>query len=461
MQKQREHWGSKIGFIMAAAGSAIGLGTLWKVPYITGENGGGAFVLAYILCTLFIGIPLFIAELLIGRLAQKGAVATFSTLTHPASPWKAAGWFGVIASFLIMSYYSVIAGWGLNYVLMSLNQFYRDCTPEEIENAFTVLSQSGDITLFWHFAFTALTVGIVYPGIRNGIEYWSKRITALLLVLVVGLCIHNLSLPGFSQTVDFIFSPDMSKLKPSSILEALGLSLFTLSLGQGIMITYGSYMRRTDDLPKTAFIVSSMVILAALLCAFAIFPIIFTFDRPPQGGYGLVFKTVPILFAKLPGALLISTAFFSLFVFTALTSSIALVEVVVATLMDLHDWPRKKAALIVGSATFIFGIPSALSGTNLLFANWPELYGKTFFQTVDDFTTIWLLPLCGLFTAIFTGWRLNKLVVQEEFAQQTTMLWFFRPWKFFIRWIVPTAIILILLQHTGCINIDGMFQKAE
>ena len=459
MQKQREHWGSKLGFIMAAAGSAIGLGTLWKFPYVTGENGGGAFVFVYILCTIFICIPLFIAELLLGRYAQKGAVATFTTIASPSSPWKVAGWLGVISSFLIMSYYSVIAGWGLNYVLMSLNNFYTKQTPEEIKNAFTVLSQSGDISVFWHLVFTAITVGVVYPGIRDGIEYWSKWMTSLLLIIVVGLFCYNLTLPGFPQAVTFIFSPDFSKLKPSAILEALGLAFFTLSLGQGIMITYGSYMRKTDDLPKTAFIVASMVVAVALLCAFAIFPIMFTFNQAPQAGFGLVFKTMPMLFAQLPGALLISTTFFSLFVFTALTSAIALVEVVVATMMDLHGWTRKKAALIVGAATFTFGIPSALSGTKIMFANWEELYGRTFFETVDSFTTVWLLPLCGLMIAIFTGWRLDKVIAQKEFEAQTTMMWFFKPWKFFIKWVVPVAIILILLQHSGCVNIDVIFQK--
>jgi len=459
MEKQREHWGSKLGFIMAAAGSAIGLGTLWKFPYVTGENGGGAFVFVYILCTLIIGIPLFIAELLIGRLSQKGAVATFSTLTYPASPWKIAGWLGVIASFLIMSYYSVIAGWGLNYILMSLNQFYVGRTPEEIENIFNVLAKSGDISLFWHFAFTAITVGVVYPGIRNGIEYWSKRVTTLLLIIVVGLFLHNTTLDGFSQTVHFLFSPDMSKLKPSGMLEALGLSLFTLSLGQGIMITYGSYMRREDNLPKTAFIVTAMVLVVAILCAFAIFPVMFSFNRPPQAGFGLVFKTVPILFSQLPGALFISTTFFTLFVFTALTSSIALVEVVVASMIDLFGWTRKKAALIVGAATFTVGIPSALSGTNILFGNWTTLYGKTFFETVDLFASIWLLPLCALLTAIFTGWRLDQTILRQEFSCETQSMWFFKPWRFLIRWIVPAAIILILLQHTGCVNIDSLFQR--
>jgi neurotransmitter:Na+ symporter, NSS family len=451
MQKQREHWGSKLGFVMAAAGSAIGLGTLWKFPYVVGENGGGAFVLIYILFTLLIGIPLFIAELLIGRVAQKGAVATFSTLSYPASPWKIAGWLGVIASFLIMSYYCVIAGWGLNYALMSLNQFWKDLSPAEIGSTFDVLSKSADITLFWQIAFIALTIGVVYPGIREGIEFWSKRVTSLLLALVVGLFIHNLTLPGFSETVHFIFNPDFTKLTPAAILEALGLSLFTLSLGQGVMITYGSYLDRKADLPKIALIVASMLIVVALLCTFAIFPVIFTFGGTPEAGFGLVFKTVPLLFAQLPGALLISTTFFVLFVFTALTSSIACVEVIVANLIDLVGWSRKKAALAVGIALFIFGIPSALSHTDLLFANWIKLYGMNFFETVDQLASNWLLPLAALLTALFTAFKVNSLTLKTEFNTETSLGFLYLPWRFFITWIVPGMILLILLHHAGCL----------
>ena len=456
MQKQREHWGSKFGFVMAAAGSAIGLGTLWKFPYVVGENGGGAFVITYILFTLLLGVPLFIAELLIGRAAQRGAVATFSTLDTPTSPWKAAGWLGVIASFLIMSYYCVVAGWGLNYALMSLNQFWRGLSPEQIENSFDIITHSADITLFWQIAFIALTIGVVYPGIREGIEFWSKRVTSLLLLIVVGLFIHNVTLPGFSETVHFIFTPDFSKLTPAAVLEALGLSLFTLSLGQGVMITYGSYMNRDDDLPKTALIVASMLIFVALLCAFAIFPVIFSFGRTPEAGFGLIFKTVPLLFAQLPGALLISTIFFILFVFTALTSSIACVEVIVANIIDLNGWTRKKAAITVGVALFIFGCPSALANTDLLFANWEKLYGMNFFATVDALASNWLLPLAALFTALFTAYKLDYALLEAEFKTKTSFGFLFKPWRLFIRWIVPAAIILIVLQHAGVVNVNAL-----
>lgn len=457
MQKQREHWSSQLGFILAAAGSAIGLGTLWKFPYVTGANGGGLFVLIYIICVFFIGIPIFIAELLLGRKAQRGAVGIFVSLSDNSNIWKTAGWLGVISSFLIMSFYSVVAGWGLNYVLMSLNQFYQGKSPQEIANIFETLSASGDITLFWHFMFTALTVAVVYPGVRHGIEYWAKFMTSGLLVMLLALCAYAFTLEGFPQAVRFIFYPDVTNFKPSGALEALGLSFFTLSLGQGIMLTYGSYMRRSEDIPKTGLIIGSMIILVSLLAGLMIFPIIFTFGVAPQGGPGLVFKTLPLLFAKLPGALIISTTFFVLFVFTALTSSVALVEVVVANFMDLLGWSRKKAVLTTGIACFIFGIPSALSGTHLLFANWPAIYGKTFFATIDDLVSVWLLPIGGLMVAIFTGWALDKELVREEFNSGTVYRWLWRPWLFFIRWIAPIAIIIIILQQSGIINFDTLF----
>ena len=356
-----------------------------------------------------------------------------------------------------MSFYSVIAGWGLNYVFMSLNQFYENKTPAEIEHIFTTLSSSGDITLFWHFAFTALTVAVVYPGVRAGVEYWSRLMTSGLLILLVIFCAYSVTLDGFGQAVEFIFKPNFAAFKLSSALEALGLSFFTLSLGQGIMLTYGSYMRRSEDIPKTAGIIATMIVFISLLAALMIFPIIFTFGSTPEGGPGLVFKTLPLLFSQLPGALLLSTAFFTLFVFTALTSSIALVEVVAANFMDLHGWSRKKAVLIVGAACFTFGIPSALAETNTLFSNWIVIYGKNFFDTIGDLVSVWLLPIDGLLIAIFTGWVLDKEIAKEEFCQGTVLKWLWKPWMFFIRWVAPIGITLIILQKSGVVDLDTLF----
>lgn len=455
MQKQREHWSSRVGFLLAAAGSAIGLGTLWKFPYVTGQYGGGLFVLIYIACIFLIGMPVFVAELILGRKAQRGAVGIFEALPTPHE-WKIAGWMGVAASFLIMSYYSVIAGWGLNYVLMSLNQVYEGKTSQEIEAIFNTLSHSPDITLFWHFVFTSLTVAVVYPGVRHGLEYWSRIMTSGLFVLMLGLCFYSMTLDGFQEALRFVFYPDMSKFNVSGALEALGLSFFTLSLGQGIMLTYGSYMKQNEDVPLNGGIIGISITCVSLLAAITIFPIIFTFGTTPQGGPGLVFKTLPLLFSKLPGSIIISTAFFTLFVFTALTSSIALVEVVSANMMDLYGWTRKKAVLTVGIACFVFGIPSALSGSDTLFANWGLIFGKTFFQTIDDLVSVWLLPIGGLLISIYSGWALDKELVREEFLKGTKLAWVFAPWHFFIRYVCPIGIALILLQKSGVVDVEHL-----
>lgn len=458
MQKTREHWSSHLGFVLAAAGSAIGLGTLWKFPYVTGENGGGLFVLMYILCTLLIGIPVFIAELMLGRRAQRGAVGVFATLANNSTFWKCAGWLGVVSSFLIMSFYSVIGGWGLNYILMSLNQSYQGLSAEEVGAQFDLLAASGDITLFWHLLFTAIVVGLVLPGVKQGIEFWSKFMTSGLLVMLVSLFVYSTTLDGFPQAVKFILSPDISKFKPSAALEALGLAFFTLSLGQGIMLTYGSYMRKNEDIPKTSFIIAGMIIITAIMSGLMIFPIIFSFGFSPEAGRGLIFKTLPLLFAKLPGGLIISTTFFTLFVFAAVTSGIAFVEVVAANLMDLADWSRKKAVVFVGVACFIFGIPSALSHSNTLFSNWTAIFGKTFFATVDDLVSIWLLPIGGLLIALYTGWFFDRELSKEEFAAGSAFKRLWGAWLFFIRWVAPIGIVAIILQQAGIVNVDVLLK---
>ena len=367
------------------------------------------------------------------------------------------GWIGFLADFLILSYYSVVSGWGLNYVLMSLTQSYQHLTPSEISNAFDVLYQSADINIFWHALFMLLTVGVVYQGVRAGIEYWSRIMMSGLLIILLGLFAYAMTLPGVGQAAAFVLKPDFSKLTAAGALEALGLAFFTLSLGQGIMLTYGSYMRRHDDIPKTAFLISGMVILVALLSGMTIFPIVFSFGLEPSGGEGLVFKTLPVLFAQLPGALVISTVFFILFVFAALTSAVAFLEVVVANFMDLYGWSRPKAALILGGLIFLAGIPSALAGSHELFPSWTKLYGQNFFQVVDGLASYWLLPLGGLLVALFTGWFYDKELCYQEFVTGSTLMRLYRPWRFLMRWAVPIAILLILLQHGGVIEVDKFF----
>lgn len=457
MKKQREHWGSHFGMIMAAAGSAIGLGTLWQFPYTVGESGGGLFVLVYLLATFFIGVPVFVAELILGRRAQRGAVGVFDSLRNHSSFWRGVGWLGVLTSFLIMSYYCIVAGWGLNYILMSLNQFYLDKTPAQIGAIFDSLQSSGGVSIFWTFAFLLINTGVVLRGIRKGIEYWSRILIPALIVLLLGLFLYSLSLSGFSQAFDFIFKPNMQNFKPSSILTALGMAFMTMSLGQGIILTYGSYMKKNEDIPSTAMIIGTMDIVVSIVAALMIFPIIFTYKANPSAGSGLIFKTLPVLFAQLPGSMIISTAFFILFTFTALTSSIALTEVVVANFMDLYNWSRKKAVLLTSAAIFLLSIPSALSWSGTVFKTWQFMHGKNFFDTMVSIVANWTLPVGGLLTSIFGGWVLSKEIAKNEFISHGKGRDFFLVWRFFIRYVAPIAIILIILQGIGVINIDTIF----
>lgn len=458
MTKQREHWGSKLGFIMATAGSAIGLGSLWRFPYIAGDNGGGAFVLLYLIFTLFIGIPAFIAELVMGRKAQKSAVEAYTHLSGESQHWKMVGWLNIATSFLILSYYSVIAGWGLNYVLMSINQFTEGKTPEEIRNVFDIMYTSPGINILWHFMFMLLTAGVVYGGIRKGIEYWSKILTPALMVILGGLFLYAITLEGFGSAAHFVLYPDFSKLTPRGVLDALGMAFFTLSVGIGIILTYGSYMTHKEDIPETSFIIGLVSVGVSLFAALMIFPIVFTFGFEPESGPGLVFKTLPVLFEQLPGTLIVSTVFFMLLVFTALTSSISLLEVLVANLIEVLKWTRKKAVLIASAACFIVGIPSALSGSGAMFPEWKAMYGKDFFSTLDYITGSWMMPLGGLLSIIFVGWVLGKKTATEEFLKGANMKWYLPIWLFLLRWVAPIAIFIIILQEGGVIDINSLFQ---
>lgn len=432
---------------MATAGSTIGLGSLWRFPYISGDNGGGAFVLLYILFTFFIGVPLFIAELVIGRKTQQAPIFAYRNLSKKSQNWKIIGWLNLLTCFIILSFYCVVSGWCLNYAFMSLNQFSLGKTPTEIRSIFETVYTSSDINLFWLLIFILLNLFIVQRGIRKGIEYWSRILTPALFFILIGLFIYGFTMPGFSDAARFILYPNFAKLTPAAVLNALGMSFFTLSVGLGIVLTYGSYLRPSASLPKAGLVVATLTLIVSLMAALTIFPIVFTFNFPPEGGPGLVFQTMPILFAKLPGNLVISTAFFLLLVFTALTSSISLFEVVVANMTELFSYSRQKAMLIAACATFILGIPSALSGSKALFPNWTTIYGKDFFSTMNDVTATWMMPLAGLLTALFIGYFTEKDAVFAEFEQGTKLRGVYSIWRFAVRYLCPIAVIIIILDR--------------
>jgi NSS family neurotransmitter:Na+ symporter len=454
--EKREHFGSKLGFMLAAIGSAIGLGLLWKFPYVIGQNGGGLFLLAYFFCIFIAGIPLFIGEVILGRSTQSAAIRAFSEgCKHGESKLAAGGYLGVLSSFLIMSFYSVIAGWGLSYILTSLSGYYSGKSVEQVGMIFEKLSGSGSITILWHAVFTAVTMAIVLGGVKKGIEYWSKILVKVLLAMLLCLFLYSTTLSGFSEAVNFVFVPKTGSFTVLSILEALGLAFMTLSLGQGIMISYGSYVSSGQNIVKMSLIVASSVIVVAILSALTIFPVVFTFGLSPDSGPGLVFKTLPVLFAKLPGSMVISTLFFSLFVFTALTSAVPLVEVVATNLMEKFGWSRKVATLRVCLITFLFGIPSALSNTDWMFTRWQSIFGKNFLETVDQFASIWVIPLAGLFTALFIGYKMDKAVLKKEFYDGAVSKWGFNIWYYAISVVVPLVILLIILQTSGLITLSA------
>lgn len=458
MKNQREHWGSRIGFILAAAGSAIGLGSLWRFPYMAGQSGGGFFVLLYLIFTFVIALPVFIGEVLVGRKSQKSVVLALGELSGGSNNWKLVGWFNILTTFLILSYYTVISGWCLNYMMMSINNFTHGKTVTQIAEVFGVMYNSGDINLFWNFVFILLNAGVVYGGIRKGIEHWAKILTPALLFILIGLFIFSTTLPGFKDAAKFVLLPDMSKVNPSSILNALAMSFFTLSVGLGILTTYGSYMKPQEDMPKTGAIVASMTVLVSLFSALMIFPIIFSFGFEPQAGTGLVFKTLPILFSKLPGTVVISTIFFMLLVFTALTSSISLFEVMISNLIEVFPLTRDKAIVISAVSVFVMGIPAALTGTGLLFGNWESLYGKDYFSTVDYLTGNWMMLITSFLMTIFTGWILDKKLAQEEFVKGTKWAKLYYPWRFFVRYVAPIAIIVVILQEGGILDVNRLFR---
>ncbi len=454
-QHAREHWTGKIGFILATAGSAIGLGSLWRFPYMAGENGGGAFVLLYLLFTFFIGVPVFIGELILGRKTQRSAVLAYSGMSENSQNWRILGWLNVITCYIILSFYCVVSGWALSYTLMSLNQFTMGKNAEEIRTVFTTLFSSPGINVFWLFLFLLINVGIIHCGVRKGIEYWSKILMPALFLILIGLFFYSVTLSGFGEAVRFIFQPDFAKLTPSAILNALGMALFTLSVGLGIIITYGSYMEPKENIPYNAFLIAAMTAFVSIMAALVIYPIVFTFGFPAEGGPGLVFQTLPILFSKLPASILISTIFFVLLLFAALTSTISLLEVLVANLMETTKLSRQQATWISSLLTFILGIPSALTGSKSLFPNWEQIYGKNFFDTMNYITASWMMPIAALFSTLFIGWVMKKKMVKEEFLLGVdSMKGFVHIWFFMVRWVAPLIIVLIILQETGLINIE-------
>ena len=432
----RGNWGTRLGFIMAATGSAIGLGNIWKFPYITGIYGGGAFVFVYLFCVLIVGLPLMITELLIGRRAQRNPVGAFKALHHEKSPWQLTGWLGVASGFLILSFYSVIAGWALAYIFKSIVGFSG--SPEAIQSEFIGLVTNSGASIMWHTIFMGLTIAIVIGGVQKGIERWSKILMPLLLILLLGLMFYGLFFTnGGSAALSFLFVPDFDSLSTEGILSALGHAFFTLSLGMGAMITYGSYMKREVNLVRDAVTVSFLDTIIALIAGVAIYSMVFNYGLEPAAGPGLIFQTLPVLFAETGP--IVSVTFFVLLSFAALTSAISLLEVVVSYFVDERKWSRVKATLSLGFLIYLTGLLSAIAAITVPFR------GKEqgFLDIFDFITTNYMLPIGGLLTCLFIAWVMPDKDRAEEFGSKGSM---YHALVIVLRFITPIAVLIIILH---------------
>lgn len=447
---ERGSWASGLGFILAAAGSAVGLGNIWRFPYITGQAGGGIFVLIYLACIALIGLPVMIGEIMIGRSAQRATVGAFKHHAGDRTPWRAVGWLGVAIAYMMLSFYGVVAGWTLHYTVFSASGALAGQSPEEIQAMFTVLNQDAMLNLLWFVLFMVITVLVVLGGVRRGIERWAIILMPTLLLMLVALLVHSTSLDGFSRAFDFVFSLNTDQLTSAGVLEAMGHAFFTLSVGMGGMLTYGSYLSRKESIVGGALAVGALDTLIALLACLVIFPITFSFAMEPAAGPGLVFTNLPIAFSQMPAGALLSTVFFALLVFAALTSAIALLEVATSYFIDERGWRRRKATIVSAAAVTVLGVPSALNGSSRFFgAGMQEALGADWFTLISGLVSNWMLPIGGLGMALFAAWVLPERLRRTEFTTGTRLGSLYRAWLVVLRLLVPLAVVAVFLHAIG------------
>ncbi len=437
MDNNRDSFTSKFGIIAAAAGSAIGLGNIWRFPYVLGENGGAAFLLIYLFFILAIGVPVMLAELMIGRKAQLNIFGAFRKLA-PRSAWPLVGIMGVGAAFMILSFYAVVAGWTLEYAFLAVKNEFAGKSPQEIEALFNDLSTSIWKPIVLMLAFMVLSALIVRSGIKDGIEKYTKVLMPMLLVIIILLCLRAVTLDGASAGLNFLFKPDFSKINANVILEALGQAFFSLSLGMGVMATYGSYIKKGESLGQTALSVSMADTIIAIFAGVAIFPAVFAFGIQPDAGPGLVFVTLPGIFNQMVGGYFFAVIFFILLIIAALTSSISLLEVVVAYFTEELKMKRPFATWLTA------GIMSALGVLCITHDRVFSFFDKT--------SSNILLPFGGLLIVVFVGWFLGLKDVREELEADGRVARYFIPFIIVIKVLAPIAIALVFLNSLGLLK---------
>lgn len=448
-------WSSRLIFILAVTGATIGLGNIWKFPYLVGESGGAAFVLVYLLCVALIGLPLMVAEIVLGRRGRRSPIGTMAVLAEEEGGhrfWQISGWLMAVAAFIVLSAYSVVGGWVLAYVFRAAGGAFTGMDAFRSALLFQELIRDPERVLAWHTVFMAVTVVLVSRGVRDGLEEAVRWFMPLLLALLVFLALYAGGAGNWQETVRFLFAPDFSRIDGGVVLAAMGHAFFTLSLGLGAIMVYGSYLgRRVAVLPVAASVVL-LDTLVALLAGMAIFPLAFAHEVAPDSGPSLIFQTLPLLFAHMSGGTWFGTLFFLLLLFTAWTSAISLLEPLVAYVVERTRLDRPLAASYVGAAIWALGIVSILS-----FNLWEHVRPlrqfamferSTLFDLLNFAAVNLLLPVCGLLIALFAGWRLSDTSARLELGD--SLGW--RCWRFAIRFITPAAVLIVFLHSIGSLG---------
>lgn len=440
-------WSTRLAFILAATGSAVGLGNIWRFPYTAGEYGGGAFVLVYLFCVAAIGVPIMMAEIMLGRRGRQSPINTMRALArqegrHPA--WQLLGWMGIVTGFLILSFYSVIAGWTMAYAMRSVAGVFVGIDAAGADEVFNGLVGDAERLLAWHSIFMVLCVLVVARGVASGLEKAVRFLMPTLFLLLVVMVLYSFSSGSFGAAVGYMFEPDFGKLSAEAILSAMGQAFFSLSLGMGAIMIYGSYLHSEASIGTNSLIIAGMDSLVAILAGLAIFPIVFANGMQPEQGPGLVFKVLPIAFGQMPGGLLFSTLFFVLLVFAAWTSAISLLEPMVAWLVENLSFSRVRAAVLAGVSVWLLGIACLLS-----LNEWSgvTVFGKGFLDLFDFLTANVLLPLGGLLIAVFAGWVLSRAASVDELRLGDGAV--YRTWRALIRYVAPLAVALVFLNAIG------------
>jgi neurotransmitter:Na+ symporter, NSS family len=447
-KSSRDGFSSKFGILCAAAGSAIGLGNIWRFPYVVGENGGGAFLLVYIGFILLLGIPVMMSEFVIGRRGQKNAYGSFKKLSGSRF-WPLIGLMGIVAAFTILAFYSTVAGWTLEYVYLAASDSFSGLSTNNIESLFNSFHTSTFRPLLWQIIFMIMTAVIIIGGVKKGIEKYSKILMPFLFLLLLVIVIRSVTLPDAYKGLEFLFKPDFSKLTTESFLQALGQAFFSLSIGMGTLITYGSYIEKRNNLTSISFQVSIADTLIAILAGIAIFPAVFSFGMNPADGPGLIFNVLPNIFQQMTGGYIFALMFFILLAIAALTSSISILEVVVAYMVEELKLPRRRSTILAAIAATFVGVFCTLSFGPLKNV---EIFNKTIFEGLEFTASNILLPLGGLMIVVFTGWFLGLKNVKDEISNSGVLkMRLFVVFVFIIRYIAPVAIIIVFLDSIGII----------